>query len=326
MVEWKIKKIINFTAEKHWGEGYAQFGFHDLEGNQYVLNNEQDWIGLLGYDNLVWTMGANRVTNKCKHYNLDLKGPKYLEGAKDESILFSDDKRIYRFYPKSEKIDVVVDSDKYEIKDIGNCIYDSEENIWINEITGCKVWQFDYDGNMIRTLGNGQPGFQKCDMGFDEVSFNWIFDMKCGPDGNIYVLDSGNYTVRMIDIKRHVVKLVAGTGEGGYIGDDGHPLEATFGTKKDADFDGPWSMVIDEKGNIYIGDTQNHVVRMIDSETKKITTIAGNQGSIEGKRNSIDEKDPFKLNLPLICSMDYYDGKLYIPEWDGDLIVLEKLD
>ncbi len=325
MVKWKIKKIINFTAEKHWENGYTQFGFHDLEGNQYVLNNEQDWIGLLNHDNLVWTMGVNRVTGKCKYYDLDLKGPKYLEGARDGSILFSDDKRIYRFCPKTERIHVVVDSDKYEIKDIGNCIYDLEENIWVNEITGCKVWQFDYDGNLIRTLGNGRPGFQRCDMGFDKVRFNWIFDMKGGPDGNIYVLDSGNYAVRMIDMKKSVVKLIAGTGEGGYTGDEGHPLEATFGTNKDAAFDGPWSIAIDEDGNIYIGDTQNHVVRMIDYENKKITTIAGNQESIEGKRNNTDEKDPLKLNFPLICSMDYYSGKLYIPEWDGDLIVLEKL-
>jgi hypothetical protein len=39
----------------------------------------------------------------------------------------------------------------------------------------------------------------------------------------------------------------------------------------------------------------------------------------------VDETDPFKVNLPKICSMDYYKDHLYVTEFDGDLIVLEKV-
>jgi hypothetical protein len=81
---------------------------------------------------------------------------------------------------------------------------------------------------------------------------------------------------------------------------------------------------LDELNNIYIGDTQNHVVRMVDRETNIIRTIAGKPNIIPGKRNEPHEKDPFQLNLPLICSLDYYDGRLYIPEWNGELIVLKR--
>ena len=31
-----------------------------------------------------------------------------------------------------------------------------------------------------------------------------------------------------------------------------------------------------------------------------------------------------QLNLPKICSLDYFDYCLFIPEWDGDMITLEK--
>jgi len=41
-------------------------------------------------------------------------------------------------------------------------------------------------------------------------------------------------------------------------------------------------------------------------------------------RNNPAETDLLKLNLPKICSMDYYDGCLFIPDWSDDLIVLEK--
>ena len=30
------------------------------------------------------------------------------------------------------------------------------------------------------------------------------------------------------------------------------------------------------------------------------------------------------LNLPKICGLDYFNGRLFIPEWDGDLVVLKK--
>lgn len=36
------------------------------------------------------------------------------------------------------------------------------------------------------------------------------------------------------------------------------------------------------------------------------------------------ETDLLKLNLPKTCSMDYYEGCLFIPDWNDDLIVLEK--
>jgi hypothetical protein len=34
-MEWRIKHIFNFPKDKLWGNGYAQFGFHDNTGNQY---------------------------------------------------------------------------------------------------------------------------------------------------------------------------------------------------------------------------------------------------------------------------------------------------
>ncbi len=67
---------------------------------------------------------------------------------------------------------------------------------------------------------------------------------------------------------------MAGTGAPGCEGDGGDALEATFGGDKSARFDGPISLSLDKEGNIFIGDRQNHVVRMIHAETNIIETIA----------------------------------------------------
>jgi hypothetical protein len=64
---------------------------------------------------------------------------------------------------------------------------------------------------------------------------------------------------------------------------------------------------------------------MIEKETCTISTIAGNHKIEPHARNDPREKDPLKLNLPKISSMDYFDNCLFIPEWDGDMILLERV-
>jgi hypothetical protein len=91
-----------------------------------------------------------------------------------------------------------------------------------------------------------------------------------------------------------------------------------------ARFDGPFSLSLDEAGNILVGDTYNHVVRVVDRATGTISTIAGKVAAKPGARNDPAETDPLKLNLSKICSMDYYGSCLFIPDWSDDLIVLEK--
>ena len=76
--------------------------------------------------------------------------------------------------------------------------------------------------------------------------FNWIYDLRRGPEGNIYILDSKNYAVRKIDIDKETVELIAGTGKPGYTGDGGDAKDATFGGNKESYFDGPWSLSLDE--------------------------------------------------------------------------------
>jgi hypothetical protein len=127
-----------------------------------------------------------------------------------------------------------------------------------------------------------------------------------------------------------VINTIAGTGKAGYEGDDGNALKATFGSDPTARFDGPISLSLDEEGNIFVGDRMNHVVRMIIRKSRIIRTIAGNHNSVKGMSNNPEEKDPLKLNLPEISSMDYWNGQLFIPTdltpEVGELVVLRKPD
>ncbi|HAQ42297.1 MAG TPA: hypothetical protein DCM73_16725 [Clostridiales bacterium] len=94
----------------------------------------------------------------------------------------------------------------------------------------------------------------------------------------------------------------------------GKVINATLGSNPNKFFNGPWALSIDEDNNIYIGDTQNHAIRMIDSKKNIINTIAN--------------ANMYKNYFEKICSMEYYNGKLYIPNWQIDdpdiLIILSK--
>jgi streptogramin lyase len=166
----------------------------------------------------------------------------------DETLVVSNfgDARLYRIDVGRKKAELFADGSRIGMKDVGNCVVDNEGLVWVNEVKGCKIWRFDSTGKPVLTLGNGTPSFQSDTVDFGEVKFSWIYDIRRGPDGNIYVLDSKNFAVRSIDLKRCVVNTLAGTGKAGYEGNGGNAQNATFGSDPEARFDGPISLSLDE--------------------------------------------------------------------------------
>jgi DNA-binding beta-propeller fold protein YncE len=88
------------------------------------------------------------------------------------------------------------------------------------------------------------------------------------PDGALYVMERQGSSIRRI--RDGVIETVAGTGARGYAG-DGH--DARY-----AVFNAPKEMAVDMDGNIFVVDTENHVIRMIDAASWIVTTIAGPSG------------------------------------------------
>ena len=329
-VQWRIKHIFNFNDEKAWENGFCNGGFHDNLplGRVYFQEYFKHWIGLFDpSDRFLWTAGSIDPGVSQTHVVVDLRNPHYITTSPDDGatlVSSGGTNRIYKIFPEKKSAKLFIDTGKMGLKDVGNCEYDLDGNIWVNEITGCRVWQFDSQGNKKLVLGQGTPGFQQKPTEFDEARFNWIYDLRLGPDGNIYLLDSKNFAVRMINLQSKKVVLLVGSGKSGSTGDGGDALKATLGSNPDEKFDGPYALSLDEDGNIFIGDTQNHVVRMVEKKTNIISTIAGNHKIKPHVRNNPRETDALKLNLPKISSMDYSNNCLFIPEWDGDMIVLEK--
>lgn len=329
---WTVEHILKFDIEKKlWGNGFAHIGFHGKNGEQYMVNHAISTVGCLeDKEFFKWTVGPTQLPESRRHTMINWGVPNSGCLSPDGSLLVTTENelKIYKISPNKGEINEFIKARKFGFKNNIAGMCDLDGNIWVCGIKDFKICEFSPGGELLRTVGDGTPGFQQGTVSFEKARFNWIYCLACGPDGNIYALDSLNYTVRKLDLESETVITIVGSGKSGYSGDGGDPTQATLGSSTRAynGFDGPWYMVIDESGNIYIADSQNFVIRMVDKTKNIISTIAGANPVHRGKRVNPDETDPLKLNLPYICGLDYYDKRLYIAEWRGDLVVLRYND
>lgn len=83
--------------------------------------------------------------------------------------------------------------------------------------------------------------------------------------GNLYIADANNHRIRKVS-SAGVITTIAGTGTAGFSGDNGPAIAAKLNH--------PEGISVDASGRIYIADTYNNRIRMIDAGGN-ITTIAG---------------------------------------------------
>jgi hypothetical protein len=80
--------------------------------------------------------------------------------------------------------------------------------------------------------------------------------VRVDPAGNLYIADNASQVVRKFNVANGTISTFAGTGTAGFSGDGG----AASG----AQLNGPFGLALDGQGNLYIGDSQNSVVRKVD--------------------------------------------------------------
>lgn len=113
----------------------------------------------------------------------------------------------------------------------------------------------------------GQPG--SLDGTGSAARFNAPSDVAVDRNGNLYVADTENNTVRAVSAGG-VVKTIAGL-----AGSSG----AADGTAAMARFNQPSALAVDGSFNVFVLDTDNHTIRKIVSVGGVVTTVAGQAGA-----------------------------------------------
>jgi sugar lactone lactonase YvrE len=109
-------------------------------------------------------------------------------------------------------------------------------------------------------IGTGAPGYS-------DAQVSNPYGMAMGPDGGLYFCDLDNQRIRRLDLKTKRLTTIAGNGQRAYSGDGGPALEASLNM--------PHEVRFDAKGDIYVAERDNHVIRKIDMRSHVISTVAG---------------------------------------------------
>ena len=99
--------------------------------------------------------------------------------------------------------------------------------------------------------------------------FNYPYGVAVDTEGNVFVADYANHTIRKVT-SAGVVTTLAGT-----AGSSG----TTNATGSAARFNNPFGVAVDTAGNIFVGDSANHSIRKVTS-AGVVTTLAGTSGSL----------------------------------------------
>ncbi|MCX8072669.1 MAG: hypothetical protein N3C12_09480 [Candidatus Binatia bacterium] len=139
------------------------------------------------------------------------------------------------------------------IDQFGSLYFADTLNHRIRRIQFCSS---DFKCGVVTTIaGTGVPGYSGDGGIATAAQLNYPQDIEIGPDGNLYVADTNNHVVRMIDLATGVIQTVAGNGTRGYSGDGGPALAAQFNR--------PFGIAFDENGDLYVSDTFNGRIRKI---------------------------------------------------------------
>lgn len=146
----------------------------------------------------------------------------------------------------------------------------SPPNVYIADYQNCVVRKVTGSTGTITTIAGigGQCGYAG-DGGKGTLA-NLYFTTGVALDGlgNLYVSDYNNCVVRRVVLATDIISTYVGNHTCGYTGDGGAAASAELFY--------PYGLAVDSANNLYIGDTQNVVIRKVTKATNKISTIAGN--------------------------------------------------
>ena len=127
--------------------------------------------------------------------------------------------------------------------------------MWLALREGNAVYRLDLRrGTIHHEAGTGKKGFTGNGGPAKAATLSGPKGIAVGPTGNIYLADTESHTVRMINRKTGRLELIAGDGKKG-DGPEPNPLRCRM--------DRLHGVYVDAKGNIYVGDTNTHRVRVI---------------------------------------------------------------
>jgi DNA-binding beta-propeller fold protein YncE len=186
---------------------------------------------------------------------------------------------------------------------------DSSETDPLAEPTAAKGEKYielaDQSGTVRFVTGSAEKGRFKGDGGpAVEATLNFPSAVAVDSHGTLYIADTFNHRVRRVDKATGRISTLAGCGTARFSGDGGPSEKAMLNE--------PVALALDERRAwLYIADLGNYRVRVVDLDSRKISTFAGSgESDYDGDGQPAIQAG---LSGPSGLALDA-DGNLYIAD------------
>ena len=176
--------------------------------------------------------------------------------------------------------------------------------LYIADQSNNRVRAVDLTTGIIRTVaGTGASAYNGDGIGAAEASLAGPSGLAVGPDGTLYIADTFSGRIRAVDCATGLIRTVIGDGgEYRYQGAVEPPCSS---------LSRPSGIAVDAAGNVFVTDSDNHLIRRWDRATGRLDRLAGvgtaNFGGDGG--SALDAS----LNYPFGVAVDR-DGHLLIAD------------
>lgn len=217
--------------------------------------------------------------------------------------------------------------------------FDANGNMALTAWHNSELFLLDTStGIMDRICGDGR---RPCYNGDEQAAITACVDLPAAvaydPLGRLVFTDQANHIIRMID-ENGIIHCIAGTQplnpgpsatpQFGFSGDEGPATSALMQFERGQIADPSGKICYDAAGNLYIADTRNHAVRMVDG-SGIIHRFAGaapvgglGQPGFSGDNGPATDA---KLNEPRDVAADA-DGNIFIADTGNNVIRMVKPD
>lgn len=191
---------------------------------------------------------------------------------------------------------------------------DAPGNVWIAERFNHRVRKVDAGGIISTVVGSFQEGYAGDGKPAADAALNGPEGVAVDNRGRLYIADTGNHRIRMVDAEG-IISTVAGTGNAGFSGDGGPGITALL--------NGPVDVAVDNNGYLYIADTGNHRIRVLDLKLGIIQTVAGT--GFPGFNQAEGAGTETTLNSPSGLATDP-EGRVYVADTNNNSILQLTVD
>ncbi|WP_052848971.1 fibronectin type III domain-containing protein [Streptomyces avicenniae] len=145
---------------------------------------------------------------------------------------------------------------------------DAAGDVYIADTGNQRIRRVDADTGVVTTVaGNGTRGYGGDEGPATDAALRDPNAVAVGPEGDLWIADTGNRRVRRVDADTGVITTALGTGARGDTGDGGPGTEARIGS--------PGGIAVAPDGTVHVSDSNASRVRALDPATGLVRASAG---------------------------------------------------